>query len=516
MQSADNASRIGQCDNAMTLRDLAGDALGLSVDASAGDVVVRSLAYDSRQVGPGSVFVAISGHQADGHTYAPAAVNAGASALVVEHQVDIDSNAPQIVVPDSRRALARLSRVYTGLDRMFADNRLHLAAVTGTNGKTTVTYLLQAILQRAGHGCGRYGTIEYDLGTGSIKAAAQTTPESLELSQMLAEGARAGVPYAVLEASSHAIEQHRVGGLDFTVAVFTNLTGDHLDYHQTMDAYAAAKAGLFESLPTDSSAVVNVDDSASQRMIQSCDASVVRFGLDRDDVDWSARDIAIAPDGTTCRIVGAGVDRAVRVHLIGRHNIQNALAAIAAAVELGVSADCAIDAVEQFITVPGRLEPVPGSNTDTVTVLVDYAHTDDALKNVLQAVRPTVRGRLVVVFGCGGDRDRTKRPRMAAVAEELADVVVITSDNPRTEDPDTIIADVVAGLSDHARDGALVEADRARAIERAIMSADDGDVVLIAGKGHEDYQILGTTKIHFDDVEVAAEVLQRRNGATRR
>ena len=487
-----------------TLWCRAGLTLAYPCGVPSGDVIT-SLTDDSRRVEPGSLFVAVRGTHCDGHRYVEQAVEAGAAAVVVDQEAKTTGNATYLRVPDSRAALGRLAAAFYGLHDPPAD-KLRLIGVTGTNGKTTVAWMLRSILQAAGKKAALLGTIEYDL-VGDRIAAPLTTPGPVDLCRHLSAAATAGARYAVLEVSSHALDQRRTEGLRWSVGVFTNLTGDHLDYHGSMDTYAAAKRRLFEQLDSRATAVVNGDDPASESMTAKTRASVSRFGLNGDDCETGATIESMTASGSQFVIHWQDYEVRVRIGLIGRHNISNALAAAAAARVLGLSRASVQLGLAGLTGVPGRLERVAPEESP-ISVLVDYDHTDDALRHVLQAIRPLTVGRIRCVFGCGGDRDRVKRPRMAAVVHEMADVAYVTSDNPRTEEPRKIVDDILCGFPPDAAKGVRVDVDRRCAIARAIAEAEPGDTVLIAGKGHEDYQILGDEVLPFDDATVARECLE--------
>jgi len=472
-------------------------------------VIVKSITGDSRDVGLGDCFVAVAGTAVDGHDYVEAAVAAGACVVVAERMVPVPAGVMLAVVPDSRLALAKLAAAHCGLDAVQNAGRMRVAGVTGTNGKTTVCYLFRSILGAVpgGAGCALLGTVEINL-IGRAFEASLTTAPSVELARYLVEAAECGAKYAVLEASSHALDQRRCEGVRFDAAVFTNLTGDHRDYHPTQDDYCRAKKRLFDSLGPGAWAVVNADDPAGETMLEDCRASAWRFGF------GAAADVRGVVDrsdatGSRFRLVTPVGEADVHFPLVGRHNVANALAAAAAALSLGVELDTVRAGLEGASVAPGRLERIAGDNGGPA-VLVDYAHTDDALDNVLKAVRPITRGRLIVLFGCGGDRDETKRPRMGRVAATLADEVVVTSDNPRTESVDRIIEHVLAGIDAADRERIHVEPDRQAAIEWAVARGESGDTVLLAGKGHETYQIIGAERRPFDDRVVAANALARR------
>jgi UDP-N-acetylmuramoyl-L-alanyl-D-glutamate--2,6-diaminopimelate ligase len=471
---------------------------GLNVSA-VGDAVVRNVQVDSRRCGEGSCFIAVRGAKMDGHEYIPAAVAAGASAVVVQDASAVPPGIPYAVADDARSAIGLMAQAV--LD--YPARKLICAGVTGTNGKTTVTYLLRHILEAAGHRPGLLGTIAYETGAHSL-VASNTTPDAALLAEMTEEMVAGGKTHLVMEVSSHALDQHRTAGLDFSVAVFTNLTGDHLDYHGDMEAYLQAKAKLFEGLSSRATACLNCDDAHSRTLAERTSARVCWYGSNMA-ADVHVKVMHLGPQGSRFEVHADDHWIAMRTRMIGRHNIYNCLAAASAARALGVDWPVIASAIESFHPVAGRLQRVSGA--ENFSVFVDYAHTDDALRNVLSALRPLTEGKLIVVFGCGGDRDHSKRPRMARTAEELADVIVVTSDNPRSENPDSIIEDILVGFSDAGRKKARVQSDRRSAIEQAIRQANRGDVVLLAGKGHENYQIIGNQRLDFDDVKVAEEIL---------
>jgi len=461
------------------------------------EAVVTDLVCDSRTVTPGSVFVAVKGPDLDGHQFISQAVEKGALAVVCQQQVD---GVPCVVVPDSRIALGSLAQAFYGQPAKSLCN----VAVTGTNGKTTFCYLLRSILKAAGHESVMFGTTGHMIGDEFIPALT-TTPSPLELAKLMARARDTGAKFAILEASSHALDQQRLAGIDFDVAVFTNLSGDHLDYHGSMEQYRRAKAKLFEHLQPIAIAVLNRADPTSADLVRRTPAKrKIWYGLGTR-AEVRATDLNITAAGSSFILNCAGNKLPVNSRLPGTHNVANCLAAAAAALALGLDPKTIVDGLGKLQSVPGRLEPVPWSGP--FSVLVDYAHTHDALANVLRAVRAITQQQLIVVFGCGGDRDRSKRPKMAAQASDLADRIFVTSDNPRTEDPEEIIRQILTGITTQARPRTQVITDRRQAIEAALASAAGGDVVLIAGKGHESYQIIGTERRPFDDRAVAAEWL---------
>lgn len=478
------------------------ESAGVAVRQRAGDTEVTEVVADSRRCRGGSCFVAVRGAKQDAHRFIPAAVLSGCSAVVCEDASAIPSGTPVAVVDNSRVAVARLAQAVRG----WPARRLTCIGVTGTNGKSTTTCLIRDILQAADFCPGLLGTLTYETG-GRIVEADQTTPDPLTLADMTAEMVAAGMTHLVMEASSHALHQDRCAGLEFRVGVFTNLTGDHLDYHGTMAEYLRVKRRLFEGMTAGATAVLNLDDPASQSLVEAARAGgarVIFYGLD-ERAEFFGRVTRADAAGTAFDLVTPGRTVPIRTPLIGRHNVSNCLAAAGACAALGIDLEKIASVLGGVKVVPGRLERVPAAAP--FSVFVDYAHTDDAMQNVLTALRPVTKRKLTIVFGCGGDRDRTKRPRMAQVAERLADEVIVTSDNPRTEQPEAIIEEILTGFSPAGRKRIHVQADRRKAIERAIGMSDAGDIVLIAGKGHEKYQIVGATKHHFDDVEVAQQMM---------
>src|SRR5687768_8552490 len=461
---------------------------------------INGVREDSRQVTPGDLFVARGGTKTDGAKYVADAKERGAVAVVCEAKIP-NSPLPCIVVKDAGAAASVLANLFQSSPSAM----MRVFGVTGTNGKTTTTYLIRHLLGKVGQRCGMIGTVEIDDGR-TRREASMTTPAACDIAELLATMRDRGCRACAIEVSSHALDQGRVAGVTLAGAAFTNLTGDHLDYHKTMDAYAAAKARMFESLGHSAVAVVNADDKWAPRMVQDCHGRVIRFGFGKT-ADYRAKDPAYSPTGTRFLLMTPDGRAEVQMQLIGRHNIQNALAAAALAGEVfGLSVQQIAAGLRDAQGAPGRLQAVRAGQP--FAVLVDYAHTDDALENVLSALRPLTRGKLRVLFGCGGDRDRTKRPRMARTAEKLADAVYVTSDNPRTEDPGAILDEILTGLTPGTRAAAVVEPDRKGAIRRILADAGPEDVVLIAGKGHENYQIVGDEKRHFDDVEEASRFLK--------
>ena len=468
------------------------------------DPQIRAIADDSRRVGEGTLFVARGGSRSDGGAFIADAVARGAVAVVAAPGVAVPAGVAVGRTRDPAAAAAQVAHAFHG----FPARQLKVAGVTGTNGKTTIAFLLQQCMAAAGRKFGLIGTVLTDDGRQRLSSEL-TTPGAIELAGLLARMRDNGCSGVSMETSSHALDQGRVAGIDFAVATFTNLSGDHLDYHGTMEAYADAKARLFEGLANGAWAVVNADDPAHRRMLRDCRARVIRCGFSGgESLDAEVAVLEARLGSMRVRLQGPWGELQARLPMMGRHNCMNALQAVAAAWALGVEREALERAMAVAKAPPGRLEPVTDPDAP-FAVMVDYAHTDDALLNVLRAVRPALpqEGRLIVVFGCGGDRDRTKRPRMARVACEFADRIVITSDNPRTEDPEAILAEIRTGVPPHRADRVDCIVDRREAIRQAVRMAGPGDAVVIAGKGHEDYQIIGRERRPFDDRQVAIEAL---------
>ncbi|HSB68918.1 MAG TPA: UDP-N-acetylmuramoyl-L-alanyl-D-glutamate--2,6-diaminopimelate ligase [Candidatus Methylomirabilis sp.] len=470
----------------------------------------EGVAHDSRTVVPGSLFVCIQGFRQDGHAFIGDAASRGAVAVMVERDpqsLPIPPGLTVIRVPDSRAGLAAASA------RFFAhpSRSLRLVGVTGTNGKTTTASLVESILGAAGHPCGLLGTIEYRLGRVSFPGE-RTTPESSDLQRLLARMRDLGAWAASMEVSSHSLVLHRVGGCEFDVGIFTNLTQDHLDFHGTMERYADAKALLFRGLaanrtkPGEAAAVLNADDPWAPFMAQATTARVIRFGM-ASSAEVRVRERTLTLAGIRATAETPWGPLSIASPLVGQHNLSNILGAAAACLHLGLDPERVSAGIAGLTAVPGRFEKVEVGQP--FGVVVDYAHTPDALERVLAFAREYATGRLIAVFGCGGDRDRTKRPRMGEAAARLADLVIVTSDNPRTEDPLTIIAEIDLGVKKACTDSEAHATipDRREAIGAALARARAGDLVVIAGKGHETYQILGNRTIPFDDRVVAREVL---------
>lgn len=484
----------------MKLKDILAccETAGVRGDAGIG---ISDVVIDSRKVKPGALFVCISGTKLDGHAYAAQAAEKGAAALVVEHYLD-DVGLPQALVGDSREALARLAGAFHGNPA----DKLSIVGVTGTNGKTTTTYMLKSIFEAAGVKVGLMGTIATMVGD-EVLPQTLTTPDPMEFHGALRKMADAGCGRVVMEVSAHALALRKTAGVAFDASVFTNLTQDHLDDFVTMENYSGAKKLLFTD-EYSRAAVVNADDPACAFISAGFRGRLLTYGV-HSPADIRADVADVRPDGASYVMRYEGRDTPVNLRLSGHFNIYNALGAAGAAMLLGVGPETVKLGLERIERMNGRMERVETGGD--FTVLVDYAHSPDSLQNVLRAARVFARGRVIVVFGCGGDRDRTKRPAMGRLAGELADYVVLTSDNPRTEEPESIIDMIEPGLAGCGKPW-VRNADRHQAIGRALEEAKSGDVVIIAGKGHETYQDVMGVKRHFDDREVAREWLRKLQG----
>ena len=487
----------------LTLKELIAAVHPLKVEGNT-DREVAGLAYDSRRIMPGMVFVAIKGQRADGHDHVENAIDRGAVAVICERNGSFSQRAARITVASSREALARAAACYY----RNPSARLRVIGVTGTNGKTTVAFMTKAILEAHGLKCGLLGTVRYEVGDRVIPAQ-RTTPEALEIQDMMARMAASGCQACVMEVSSHALEQHRVTGVGFDAAIFTNLTQDHLDYHGTMENYFQAKQKLFSAAAREgktSTEIINIDDAFGARLAASSSAEIqLSYGL-HDTARLRATDIQLGPDMTRFTVETPEKKFTCRLPLLGRHNIYNALAAVGACLALKVPVATIKATLNRMPPVPGRLERVVQGQP--FGVFVDYAHTDDALHNVLTTLREFTPGRVLLAFGCGGSRDAGKRPKMGRVAATLADQIWITSDNPRKESAATIASQIEAGCREVRAEGWTVELDRRRAIQAVIQSAQPGDSVIIAGKGHETYQEFDDTVVPFDDRVHARETLE--------
>lgn len=466
------------------------------------NVEISGISYNSKTTKKGDIFICLVGEHTDGHNFAQMAIDNGAAALLVEHKLD-DVKIPQVVVDSTRHKIADIA------DRFYSSpsKGLNLIGITGTNGKTTVTHLIQKIFEENGEKCALIGTLGYKLSSNSeYRDAKHTTPQAPELQatlRLIKDVEK--IDNVVMEVSSHALDQNRTGGCRFDGAVFTNLTQDHLDYHITMDNYFKAKALLFENLKEGNFAVINADDEYAQRFLSVVPDGVRTFTYGvKNSADLMAKDIVFSLNGAEFKLVFKNDEYNVNLHMNGMFSVYNVLAALASAVAMNIDIKVALKTLENVHGVAGRFEVV----NKKPLVIVDYAHTPDGLENVLKSAREITPpdGKLICLFGCGGDRDATKRPKMGRIAQDLADKIIITSDNPRSEDPQQIITDIIAGLQSVNPDKVVVEPDRGEAIALLKTFAQNNDVVLIAGKGHEDYQILKDKTIHFDDREEARKV----------
>ncbi|HET9368488.1 MAG TPA: UDP-N-acetylmuramoyl-L-alanyl-D-glutamate--2,6-diaminopimelate ligase [Candidatus Udaeobacter sp.] len=467
------------------------------------DRTVENIAYDSRRVQRNGMFVALRGEKSDGHEFIGQAIEKGASVIVAERE-EQNPRATCLVVENTRTALADFAETFYG----HPGRKLKLAAVTGTNGKTTTTFLIKHICENAGLRCGLIGTVRYEIGE-RVLPAIRTTPESLDLQELLAQIVNAGCKAAAMEVSSHALAQDRTRGLEWNLAVFTNLTQDHLDFHGTMKSYFESKMKLFTGLGSQKKkrkpvAIVNIDDRYGEQLLDKIDKRipVITYGMGMR-AEFRASNYRVESSGTSYQLDARGKSYLVRVPLIGRFNVTNSVAALAAANALGINLRDAVFSLGKSPQVPGRLELVPAKRQ--FQVFVDYAHTPDALGNVLKTLRELEPHRLIAVFGCGGNRDRQKRPLMAEIVDRHADYAIITSDNPRKENPDTIVAEIEKGFRSTHYEKVV---DRTQAINRAIELARPHDIVLIAGKGHENYQEFADHTVPFDDIQVARRAVE--------
>ncbi len=466
------------------------------------DVEISGISYNSKTTKKGDIFICLVGEHTDGHEYAQMAIENGAAALLAQRKVE-GVNVPQVIVDSTRHKIADIA------DRFYSRPSLglNLIGITGTNGKTTVTHLIQKIFEENQEKCALIGTLGYKLSSnGEYRDAKHTTPQAPELQatlRMIKDVEK--IDNVVMEVSSHALEQNRVGGCRFNGAILTNLTQDHLDYHITMENYFKAKALLFERLTEDDFAVINLDHEYGQKFLSVVPEGVRKYTYGvKNTADIMAKDIEFSLNGAEFKLVIAGEEYNVNLHMNGMFSVYNVLAAVSSAIAMGIDIKVALKALQNVHGVAGRFEIV----NKKPLVIVDYAHTPDGLENVLKSAREITPkdGKLICLFGCGGDRDATKRPKMGAIAQKLADKIIITSDNPRSEDPQQIITDIIAGLQSVSPERVTVEPDRGEAIALLKTIADNNDVVIIAGKGHEDYQILKDKTIHFDDREQARKV----------
>ncbi|MDF5716632.1 MAG: UDP-N-acetylmuramoyl-L-alanyl-D-glutamate--2,6-diaminopimelate ligase [Rhizonema sp. NSF051] len=491
----------------MKLRELvaAVDVIGQLPEHPAMDAEVKELKTNSHACTAGDLFIGMPGTRVDGGEFWQSALASGAIAAIIS-QPAAQKNSPTpdacvITANDMTKACAQIANAFYG----YPGQKLQLVGVTGTNGKTTITHIIEYFLNKANQPTALMGTL-YTRWHGFVQTAAYTTPFAVELQHRLADALNAGNKYGVMEVSSHALAQGRVMGCQFSVGVFSNLTQDHLDFHRDMEDYFAAKALLFSPDYLTGQAIINADDPFGKRLIAALHPDQVwTYSVNDSTANLWMSDLNYEKNGVSGMMHTPKGNVPFRSPLVGQYNLENLLAATGAVLHLGLDLQFVASVIPDFPGVPGRMERVQISSEQDISVIVDYAHTPDSLENLLKASRPFIRGKMICVFGCGGDRDRTKRPKMGKIATELADVAVLTSDNPRTEDPERILQDVLAGISKTV--SPMVICDRATAIRTAILQAQPGDGVLLAGKGHEDYQILGTEKIHFDDREHARDAL---------
>lgn len=456
---------------------------------------------DSRLVKTGDIFVAVKGTVYDGSDFIAQAIANGAEYIVCRHDTTISETQCELVtVEDPAKAAAILAQASMANPASKITN----LAVTGTNGKTTVAYLVHSCIQNTGQKCGLISTIVDDTGQATFDKD-MTTPDSLTIAERQSQMLKAGAKYMITEASSHALYQNRLAGIDFKAAAFTNLAGDHLDYHKTEKDYLAAKSKLFEALSPDATAVLNKQSPHAEQIVKKTKARILWYAIDEPaDIVASIESMDIG--GTVFSLQYAGQKQKIKTPLLGRYNVSNHLAAAGLCLAIGLNLQQIAAGLSALKIIPGRLEKLDSNQT---SIIIDYAHSDDALKNVLSTLRPLCKGKLIVLFGCGGDRDRTKRPRMARVAEQLADFIVVTSDNPRTEQPMAIIDEIITGFENPKSPNLVVEQDRKKAIELAVKNAAEDDIVLMAGKGHETYQIIGNQKLDFSDRKTAQECLAK-------
>ncbi|NET02007.1 MAG: UDP-N-acetylmuramoyl-L-alanyl-D-glutamate--2,6-diaminopimelate ligase [Sphaerospermopsis sp. SIO1G1] len=492
----------------MKLQELLAAVDGLQI-ANIGDVEIKGIQTNSHACGDGDLFIGIPGARVDGGEFWPGALAAGAVAAIIspEAMTKKPPSAADMVISGSNmnKVCAQVASAFYG----YPGRKLKMVGVTGTNGKTTTTHLIEYFLTKANLATALLGTL-YTRWPGFSQTAALTTPLQVDFQQNLAQAVDAGCEFGVMEVSSIGLAQDRVLGCPFEVAVFTNLTQDHLDYHKDMEDYFQAKAMLFSPDYLQGRAIINAHDEYGKRLITGLGKDRVwTYSVNDNNADFWMSGLSYHPNGVSGILHTPQGDVAFTSPLVGQYNLENLLAAVGAVLHLGVDLQLLGKCILDFPGVPGRMERVQISDNQDISVIVDYAHTPDSLENLLKASRPFIPGRMICVFGCGGDRDRTKRPKMGRIAAQLADVAVVTSDNPRTENPDTILEDIVAGIPDSIKP--VIIGDRAQAIHSTILKAQPGDGVLLAGKGHEDYQILGTEKIHFDDREQAREALKMRN-----
>jgi UDP-N-acetylmuramoyl-L-alanyl-D-glutamate--2,6-diaminopimelate ligase len=460
------------------------------------DAEVSKLEYDSRKIEAGDAFICVKGYETDGHGYAGSAAKKGAAVVICQDSVEMKPGITYVRVEDTRKALAAAASNFYGNPK----NSLKLIGVTGTNGKTTSTFMIKSILEEAGFKTAVIGTIANYIGDRKLETS-RTTPESLELHKLFRDMADEGVEYCIMEVSSHSLFLDRVYGLEFSQGIFTNLTQDHLDFHETFENYYRAKLILFQN---SRNSVINIDSEYGIRLLGDIKGRVTTYSAERA-ADVAASSLRLHSRGAAFTLAIKGESMEININIPGKYNVENALGSAAACLSEGIPLTTVKQGLEKMLCVPGRCEIVNQGCKLGFDIIVDYAHTPDGLENILKTAREFTTGRLITVFGCGGDRDRTKRPIMGRIGTDLSDIAIITSDNPRTEDPEAIIKDVVSGIR---KDNYIIEGNRREAIKKSIELARPGDVIVIAGKGHEDYQILKTGKIRFDEREIVKEILE--------
>ena len=455
----------------------------------------EDLEFDSRKIKQGDVFIALEGSIVDGHTFISKAIENGAKTILVEKDVDKVEGINYFLVDGLREKMGIIASNFYG----YPQNQLKIVGVTGTNGKTTTTYILESILGEKN--VARIGTVEYKIGD-EIIPAPNTTPSSLEIIKICKKALEKNIKYLIMEVSSHGLDIGRVNMLRFEVGIFTNLTLDHLDYHKTMENYYLAKRKLFDLVKDKKNSIINIDDEYGKRYLEYTNG--ISYGIGQGDIQGEIKQITREGQEVTIKIFEK--EYKINLRLLGRYNLSNLLGAIGAVKTLGLSDEEIISKIPLIHGAPGRFEPVKIDRD--FTVIVDYAHTGDALENILKSINEFKTNRVITVFGCGGDRDKTKRPIMGGIAEKYSDIVIVTSDNPRTEDPEEIIKDIAVGLT---KENHTVEIHREKAIEKAISLAEKNDIILIAGKGHENYQVIGRERIHFDDKEEVIKAIKKLN-----
>ncbi|MCK4401592.1 UDP-N-acetylmuramoyl-L-alanyl-D-glutamate--2,6-diaminopimelate ligase [bacterium] len=490
----------------MKLQKLVSDLESFTISGRK-DIEINGIASDSNNVKSGFAFISIKGLKADGHNFINNAISRGAAALIVEKDVEVLGDVTIIMVPDTKKILPVIADAFYN----YPSNRMNIIGVTGTNGKTTTTYFIDQILRKAGRKTGIIGTINYQIGDRIIPAV-NTTPGPIQLRELLSQMLEANIETVIMEVSSHAIAQRRIAGIEFDTCIFTNLTPEHLDYHETLEKYRDTKLQLFEQMGKNSKkntakkAIINIDDPASKRFCDVCQVEIITYGLNTNAFVY-ASDIKSIIDGSSFKLhIGSNKSIGVKINLAGKYNIYNALAATSAASAFGLSLNEIKSGLESLKSVPGRFEKI---TTDTgLNIIVDYAHTPDGMKQVLKTARDLAPNKIITVFGCGGDRDRLKRPQMGKISSELSDYTIITSDNPRTEELMKIIKEIIQGIKDTGSPDVEIIPDRKSAIKRAIELAKKNDLVMILGKGHETYQVLKDTVVPFDDRQVVKEILK--------